>query len=48
MRNISGKSCRENQKGYFAFNYLYFPGNFAVYEKMWKNILEPGMPLIII
>ena len=35
------KSCRENQNTYFMFNNYFFE-NHAVYEMMWKNILELG------
>jgi hypothetical protein len=45
MRNISNKSCGENQ------NILYpitFPENSAVYEVMWKNIVEPDRPQMTI
>jgi hypothetical protein len=37
MRNVSDKNCRENQNTYFVFIFL----NRAVYEIMWKNIVEP-------
>jgi hypothetical protein len=43
MRNVSDKSCTENQNTNFIFNncfFFFFP---AVYE-MWKNIVEPGRP----
>jgi len=45
MRNVSDKSCRENQ------NTRFVPGNFfrnSVYEKMWKNIAEGGRPQMTI
>ena len=41
MRNFSDKSCRENQNKLFVFSNLFFE-NHAVYEKMWKHILERG------
>jgi len=41
MTNVSAKSCRENQT-HFMFNNFYFIENRAVYETIWKNILEPG------
>ena len=44
MRNVSGKSCRENQKAHFMFSNFFFFLNFAVYEIMWKNILKPDRP----
>jgi hypothetical protein len=36
MRNVSDKSCRENQQ-------LFFFENRAVCEIMWKNIVQPDM-----
>jgi hypothetical protein len=46
MRNVSDKSCRENQN-IFIFN-IFFPENHAVYEIMWKNIVEPDRPQMTI
>ena len=40
MRNVSDKSCRENQNTHFMFNNFIFE-NLAVYEVMWKNIVQP-------
>jgi hypothetical protein len=34
---------KENQKTIFMFNNVY-PKIVAVYEIMWKNMVEPGMP----
>jgi hypothetical protein len=42
MRNVSQKSCRENQNT-FCVQYL-FSENRAVYQIMWKNIVERGRP----
>ena len=36
MRNVSDKSCRENQNTHFVFN-DYFPENRGVYEITWKK-----------
>jgi hypothetical protein len=33
------KRCRDNQKAHFVFNN--FSKNHAVYEIMWKNVVEP-------
>jgi len=44
-------SCRENQNTHFMFNNLslfFFFENRAVYEIMWKNIVERGRPQMII
>jgi len=43
MRNVSHKSCTENQNTHFVFSNL-FPENRAVYEIMWENIVERGRP----
>jgi hypothetical protein len=46
MRNTSDKSCRENQNTHFVFSNLFFflIENRAVYEIMWKNMVELGRP----
>jgi hypothetical protein len=39
MKIVSDKCCRENQNTQFMFNnFFLYP---AVYEKIWKNIVEP-------
>jgi len=43
MRNVSDKSCRENQNTYFMFSNFFFE-NCAIYGIMWKNIVQPGKP----
>jgi hypothetical protein len=35
MRNVSDKSCRENQNTHFMFHNFF--ENHAIYEIMWKN-----------
>ena len=40
LRSVADKICRENQNIRFMFNYFFL--NRAVYEIMWKNIVEPG------
>jgi len=40
MRHVSDKSCRDNQDTYFMFKFVFF-GNRAVYEIMWKNVIQP-------
>jgi hypothetical protein len=42
MRNVSDKSCRENQNAHFMFS-NFFSENPAVYE-IWKNIVLPDRP----
>jgi hypothetical protein len=44
MRNISDTICKENQNTHFVFNNIFFFENRTVYEMMWKNIVQPGMP----
>ena len=39
MRNVSNKSCRENQNTHFTFS-NFFSENHAVYEIMSKNLVE--------
>ena len=43
MGNVSGKSCGENRNKHFTFQ-TFFPENRAVYELMWKNMLQPDRP----
>ena len=43
MRNVSDKSCRENQNTHFMFN-NFFLKNHAVFEIMWKSVVEPCGP----
>ena len=40
MRNVLEKCCRETQNTYFMLN-NFFPENRAVYDIMWKNVVEP-------
>jgi hypothetical protein len=47
MRNVSGKSCRENQNTHFG-SVTPPPPNRAVFEIMRENILEPDRTLITI
>ena len=47
MKNVSGKSCRENQHKFFISNNIFFFENRAFYEVMWKNIVERGRPQIV-
>ena len=42
-RNVSGKTCRENQNTYFMFDF-FFLENHTIYEIMWKNKVEPNRP----
>jgi len=45
MRNNSNNICRENKKNIFS-NFL--SENRALYEIMWKNIVEPDSPQMVI
>jgi hypothetical protein len=42
MRNVSDKSCRENQNTLFVFSNIFFFENRAVYEIMWKKYCTAG------
>jgi hypothetical protein len=44
IRNVSDKSCRENQNRNFMFNFFFCFENNTVYELMWKNIVDPYSP----
>jgi len=44
MRNVSDKSCRENQNTHFILNKLFYFENRAIYEIMWKDIAQWGRP----
>jgi len=43
MTNVSDKSSRENQNTHFMVNKFFFL-NHAIYEVMWKNMVEPDKP----
>jgi hypothetical protein len=47
IRNISDKSCRENQNIHFVFN-TGFTKIVLLYEITWKNTVEPARPQMII
>jgi hypothetical protein len=44
MRNVSDKSCRENQNTRFVFSNFFFFENRTVCEIKWKNIVDRGRP----
>jgi hypothetical protein len=46
MGSGSDTICRENQNTHFIFNNLFFY-NRAVYGIMWKNVIEPDRPQMI-
>jgi len=50
MRNVSDKSCRENQYTLFVSCAIifFFPWNHAVHETMWKTLVEPDRPQMTI
>jgi len=47
MKNVSGKSCRENQNTHFVLSNFFFL-NRAVNEVRWKDILKRGRPQLTI
>jgi hypothetical protein len=48
MRNVSEKSCVEDTDIYLIFNLFFFPENRAVYEMLWKNMIELYRPQMTI
>jgi hypothetical protein len=44
MRNVSDKSCRENQNTHFVFSNFFSFENRAVFEIMWESVVESGRP----
>jgi hypothetical protein len=46
MRNILDESFRENENAHFVLNT--FSEKRAVYEIMWKNMVEPDRPQMTI
>jgi hypothetical protein len=46
MRTVSGKCCRKNQNANLCS--ITLPENSAVYEIMWKNMVEPDRPQIAV
>jgi hypothetical protein len=47
MTNDSDESCRENQNAFFCLT-LFPPENLAVYEIMWKCVVQPDRPQMTI
>jgi hypothetical protein len=43
-RNISDKSCRENQNTHFTFSIFFFFEKFTIYEEIRKNFVEADRP----
>ena len=48
MENVSDKSFRETRNTHFILKKSFFSDNRAVYEIMWKNIVERVRPQITI
>jgi hypothetical protein len=46
MRNVSDKSSRQNRNTHFIFGK--FSENLALYELMWKNMVQSDNPWITI
>jgi len=42
MRNVSDEGCGKNQNIHFMINNFF--ENHAIYEIMWKNIVQPDRP----
>jgi len=47
MRKVSDKQCGENQNTHCMIN-NFFSKNCAIYEMMWKNMVEPERPQMTI
>jgi hypothetical protein len=43
IKKVSDKHCRENQNTYFEFS-NFVSENLAIYEIIWKNIVEEDRP----
>ena len=41
MKNVSDKSCRENQNTHFMLNNFFFFEDRGFREIVWKNTVEP-------
>jgi hypothetical protein len=45
LRNVTGKRCRENKKKQILCSVtLFFFENRAVYDIVWKNVVQPDRP----
>ena len=45
IRNVSDKSCRKNSKHILCS--IMFSPNIMPFEIMWKNMVEPDKPLMV-
>jgi hypothetical protein len=43
IKSISVRLCRGNQNTHFVFSNFFFE-NLAVYEKIWRKIVDPDTP----
>jgi hypothetical protein len=48
MRNVSDKSCRENQNTHFVFNNFFPRKSYRLWNNVEKNITERGSPQMTI
>jgi len=48
MRQVTEKNCRDIQNTHFMFNNVFFSENQAVYEIIWKIVVERGKPQMTI
>ena len=49
IKNVSDENCKGKQNTHFAFsNISPLPTMRAVYEEMWKSVVEPGRPQMTI
>ena len=47
MRNVADKSCNENQNTHLVIN-NFSSENRAIYEMVWKNLVELDRPQMIL
>ena len=48
MRKVSGKICSENQNTHLTFSKFFPKKIIAIYEIMWKNMVQPDKPQMTI
>jgi hypothetical protein len=46
IRNVSDKTCRENQKSFYVIHFFFGGGDCIIYSIMWKNMVEPAQVTI--
>jgi hypothetical protein len=44
LKTISEKICREFQNTYYSYFQQFFSNNCAIYEIIWKNVVQSDKP----